>query len=110
MGLKELLGMDSSVTERICQAFERLAASAERQNRGFLSDGPQRKLTPETEQIFYTNDEEQAYEEAKRYAHELSSGHSVGEFEDVPSPLDPETGLPWSEPQGPATGSKDSGS
>jgi hypothetical protein len=99
MGLKSLLGLEDGVAERICMAFERLAASAERQNRGFLSDGPSRKLTPETEQVFYTNDEEQAYEEAKRYAHELSSGHPVGEFEDVPSPEDPETGLPWAEPQ-----------
>ncbi len=107
MGLKSLLGMDSSATERICKAFERLAASAERQNRGFLSDGPSRQLDDEIEQIFYTNDEEQALEEAKRYAHEFSSGHPVGEFEDTPSPEDPETGLPWSEPQGPKTGAAD---
>lgn len=97
MGLKSLLGIEEGVSERIAKAFERIAASAERQNRGFLSDGPPKKLTDQTEQVFYTDDEEQAYEEAKRYAHELSAGRPLGEFEDTPSPLDPDTGLPWAE-------------
>jgi hypothetical protein len=110
MGLKSLLGIDDEgrgVSERLVRAFERMAASAERQNRGFLSDGPSRTLSKETEQVFYTDDEEQAYEEAKRYAHELSGGRPLGEFEDTPGPEDPETGLPWSEEQGPKTGSSD---
>jgi len=107
MGLKSLLGIEDGVSERLVKAFERMAASAERQSRGFRTDGPERKLTDKTEQVFYTNDEEQALEEAKRYAHELSGGRPLGEFEDTPGPLDPETGFPWEELQGTKTGPAD---
>ena len=98
MGLKSLLGIEegaAGVSERLVKAFERIAASAERGNRGFLSDGPSRKLSDETDQVFYTNDEEQALEEVKRYTYELSGGRPLGEFEDVPSPLDPPPGCPF---------------
>jgi len=97
MGLKELLGVGDGPGERLVEALSRLAAAAERGTKGFLSDGPSHALTKDAQQVFYTDDTEEALDEARRFTYETLSGRKLGDWEDVPGPEDPLTGLPWEE-------------
>ena len=97
MGLKALLGISDSPSERLIKALESLAAVAERGAKGFRSTGPPKKLSRDSPQVFYTNDEEEAVAEMKRFTYEQHSGREIGAFEDTPGPEDPRTGLPWGE-------------
>jgi hypothetical protein len=109
MGLKELLGMGTSPSERLVRAFERLAAAAERSQGAAFRSGGAEPPKEHREVVLYTDDEAIAVEEARRLAYELATGIHLGPFDDPPGPVDPATGLPWGEPPPPGDDEEEGG-
>lgn len=97
MGLRELFKGEPGTSERLIRAFERMAAAAERSKAGFFAPGRPQKLSDGVSQVFYTDDAEEALREVERFTYEHQTGRKLGDWEDPPSPENPETGLPWAE-------------
>jgi hypothetical protein len=97
MGIRELFKGEPGTSERLVRAFERMAAASERGYRGFFAPGAPQKLSEGAQQVFYTDDAEEALREVERFTYEHQTGRKLGDWEDPPSPENPETGLPWGE-------------
>lgn len=95
MGLRELFKAPPGQMERLIRSFERMAAASERGVRGYFAPGSPQKLSEGASQVFYTDDAEEALREVERFTYEHQTGQKLGDWEDPPSPENPETGLPW---------------